>query len=151
MGFSIFVYAFMDLLRACNVLTPGPIHKKNSLHSRVRIHLQRVLPLSSPAILGITTALLPCGFLFAALTQAALVANPWISGIAMMVFAIATGPALALGGALLTVIQKIIPRHSAILIPMIFILASSVMIWRSLAKPHVHDSHHNHHHDGMTD
>lgn len=63
--------------------------------------LLSLLPLPAPFATGLSTALLPCGFLFAAFGHAAVSLDPASGAISMGVFAVATAPAV-LAGAHLT-------------------------------------------------
>ncbi|KAB8029968.1 sulfite exporter TauE/SafE family protein [Fluviispira multicolorata] len=69
-----------------SVMTQKIIHK-----------IMRYSPLSQAATLGIITALLPCGFLYAAILMCASYSNPIISGLGMLTFSLVTSPVL-LGG-----------------------------------------------------
>jgi sulfite exporter TauE/SafE len=58
------------------------------------------LPLPKPFAAGLSTSLLPCGFLFAALGHAAVTLDLAAGAVSMAVFALATAPAVAAGARL---------------------------------------------------
>jgi sulfite exporter TauE/SafE len=95
---------------------------------------------SRPARYGILTALLPCGFLWSALPQAAAIASPFGAGLGMLVFGIATTPALHVGPAIVQRIAKRWPRLGELLPPVIMILAGILAISRATGGLH----HHHH-------
>lgn len=101
--------------------------------------LSRRLPLSEPMILGIATALLPCGFLYAAFLQAAVLANPVYSSAGMLLFGVATGPALGFGGAVFLWFQKRSPRLAPWISALALLIAGLAIVLRSL--PHQHGMH----------
>lgn len=111
---------------------------KRSPSPRWMQRLLRRLPLSEPLVLGIATALLPCGFLYAAFLQAAVLAHPVYSAAGMAVFAIATGPALGFGGALFLWLQRCAPRFAPWISALALAVAGVAVMMRSLPNAHHH-------------
>lgn len=101
-------------------------------------------PLPKPVTLGLATALLPCGFLYAALAQAALLAHPFFSGAAMAVFALATGPALLFGTALLGSLGRRFPKARPLGVALVLVATSAGLLARAVTQPHVHGATHDH-------
>ena len=101
----------------------------------------RNLPLTEPVVLGIATALLPCGFLYAALLQAAVLAHPIYSAGGMILFAVSTGPALGIGGAVFLWLRKRWPQLAPWISVAALLIAGLAIIFRSLPNEH------KHHHD----
>lgn len=99
----------------------------------------RALPFPRPILLGVTTALLPCGFLAGALLQAALLANPVLSAAGMLAFAVASSPALFAGSRVLATLARRWPRAAPYVAAALMFLAGASMIARAW---HVHHHHH---------
>lgn len=105
--------------------------------------LAQRLPMPQPIVLGIATALLPCGFLYAALAQAALIAHPVWSGAAMVAFAVATSPALWIGSGLSAWLERRFPRAAPIVFASLLVVTSVSILWRGfLGGQHDHSHHH---------
>lgn len=98
--------------------------------SRLRTLLLRYSPFSDAVTLGLLTALLPCGFLYMALLQAALFADPILSAVAMGVFAISTSPALWAGTRLIGFLSAKGKRSSRFVFPVLALIAACLVIWR---------------------
>lgn len=68
--------------------------EKGIISSKIMNNMIRYSPISQSATLGLVTALLPCGFLYGAILMCASFANPILSGLGMLTFAIVTSPIL---------------------------------------------------------
>lgn len=70
--------------------------KKVSSHSfnKILFYVKNYSPFSYPTTMGIITAILPCGFLYAALIMSATFTNPFYGGLGMFIFSLVTSPAL---------------------------------------------------------
>lgn len=157
-GSVVFLYAMLNLLLHLAPKTPrskkskwykilaaltSPAPGKGS--DRVRAFFGRS-PFPKSISLGIMTGFLPCGFLYAALAQAALHAHPVFGGLSMMLFAIASTPALALGGGLIAWAYLHAPRLTPLLIPLLIAASGALIIYRS-THPHQHHDHGAMHHE----
>jgi sulfite exporter TauE/SafE len=144
-----FLWAMVDLIRGMMALRAGkPMSPlAHMLQSKKPVRgLSGILslPLPSGVALGIATAVLPCGFLAAAYLQAAILGHPVASAVAMMVFALATTPAL-LGGAFASLgIQKLLPRYAPIVGSFLLLIVSVLLIFRAFPSSGGGHSHHEH-------
>lgn len=102
------------------------------------------LPWPRPLLWGIATGLLPCGFLYAALAQAALIGHPLWSALAMLVFALASMPALGIGGTGLAWLARRWPRLTPVLPRLLLLLTALLLLQRGLAGNAGHAGHSHH-------
>jgi len=148
-GLLMLLYALLELKKAVQgAVVRSPADTTQPLF-RVAGWLNKniaALPIPRPVTLGIATALLPCGFLWAALGQAALLAHPVYSAAGMLVFALASSPALLAGAGILTFVNRGAPRKAPIIAALCLVLAAGIVLWRALARPHDHAAHGTHHH-----
>lgn len=134
LGGAMVLYALRELWRVWRGLGATPPSSSFALGLTRRI---QSLPFPKPVLLGMTTALLPCGFLMAALVQAALVAHPVYSALGMALFAVASAPALAAGSGLLRIASQRWPRSTPSLLALV-LLATGVSVF-------LRAWHHHHH------
>jgi sulfite exporter TauE/SafE len=90
------VIAFICMLQIVFIFRPS-FYPKIIFLTKLTQLILKYSPFSRSATFGIITALLPCGFLYAALLLSISYANPLVSGVSMLVFSLVTTPAL-LGG-----------------------------------------------------
>jgi sulfite exporter TauE/SafE len=138
------VYALRELVVA---FRPTGASRRSGKLDRLAATLHRSilsLPLPRAVAFGLATALLPCGFLLTALLQASLFAHPAHAALGMMIFAVASSPALLAGSGLLAVIHRRAPRAGPMIAAILLLISSLVVVWRAIATPHDHHSHHDH-------
>lgn len=133
--FRFFVAAGFDL--------GGPVSGWRQRLGQEAQSLLQQLPLPRPVALGLATALLPCGFLLAALLQSALFANPIDGALAMALFAVASSPALMASAGILPLVRRLGPRVAPVIVAVLLIVAAVSVLFRSLTPPHDHQ--HMHH------
>lgn len=142
LGLVMLVYALIELARA----VWAGLHRQSYsslVQSATRtsrtsplFHMISRIPAPRSIGLGIATALLPCGFLYAALAQAALIAHPVWSGAAMLGFALATSPALTVGSGLVATIGRRFPRMTPPLFALLLVITSLSVLLRALNGAH---------------
>jgi sulfite exporter TauE/SafE len=126
----------------------------NDAKSDIYAFLFEKLGLSQAASFGLLTALLPCGFLYASLIQAGMLADVVGSSIAMVVFALTTSPALFVGTFGSNFLQKISPKNSSVIGAVILLVASLSVLVRGISQPHQHGegaAHEDHSHHGAAE
>jgi uncharacterized protein len=101
-------------------------------------------------VLGTLTALLPCGFLYAGLAQAVALGSPVKSSLGMVVFGLATAPALWSGGKLILNIQRRFPHSHRITLALLLVCMSLAILFRAWPPPEGQSqdapgTHHHHH------
>ncbi|MCX6126230.1 MAG: sulfite exporter TauE/SafE family protein [Proteobacteria bacterium] len=158
LGLAMVLYASAEFLRSILAILnkkpfrPGATFLKESLYpngqKRFAASFAQVqgflgqLGLPEPIYFGLVTALLPCGFLYAAIAQAALLSLPLASAVAMTLFAVTTTPALFSGSYGFFYIQKKFPKFSGVAMALILLIASLSILYRGFLKPHDHQRHH---------
>lgn len=98
--------------------------------------LSEKLPFSEPVRMGILTGLLPCGFLYSALMQAAATLHPVHGAAIMAIFAVGTSPALYAGAQMTLMASRGLNKRLAAVLPVVSILLAGMVIWRTV---HTHE------------
>jgi sulfite exporter TauE/SafE len=110
--------------RSQGLVQLGVAPRRQSLHARLLARLA-----DDPWLLGLGTALLPCGALFAAIMAAAALGDAWLGALALATFAALTGLSLAGVGQLARLVSR--PR-ARWLVPAALLLGAAIMIWRPI-------------------
>lgn len=105
---------------------------------RSMARLARHSPFSSEVTAGLLTALLPCGFLYAAVAQAATLAHPAFAALGMFVFGLGTVPALWGGSRLIVWLQRVLPMSPRKAMALFLVLSACVLVFRSMIHANVH-------------
>ena len=144
----VFVSLFYALSELYGALTKRRVSGAGKFLSKWRHTLQKkllTLGVSRSVIFGLLTAILPCGFLYAGVAQAAALGHPLKSALAMMIFGIATAPALWSGMRLVTFIRKLFPNHHRLGLALLLCLVSLGTLWRSWPSEGGQHEHMHHH------
>ena len=100
-GFGLVAFGLTAMLASLGLRTPGWRGGHGWL-APVAARGRTLRPLGRGALLGLVTAALPCGWLYAFVAVAAGTGNPWSGAAAMAVFWLGTVPAVAGAGLLVS-------------------------------------------------
>lgn len=128
---SIFV-AIVCIIQIIFILKPSILNRpKRYFHvNKVTIKLLNYSPFSRSTTFGIITALLPCGFLYAALILSISYANPITSSASMFVFSIVTTPALLGGKTVFYLFSRKFYRFKKIIFSLLLLITAIFSLMR---------------------
>jgi sulfite exporter TauE/SafE len=121
-----FVMPFANLFVRVKVYASLPLTKLNRWLGQSNL-LGR---LPKPVFYGLLTAFLPCGFLYAAVVQAVLVSDAMQSALMMIVFGMATAPALAAGSLGRSLLDNKFPRYARTITAGVLVVAALSLVYR---------------------
>ncbi len=110
--------------RSPQLVQVGVKPKKQTLHARLLAALAH-----DPLLLGMGTALLPCGALFAAIMSAAALGDAWTGSLALGSFSLLSGLSLVGVGQLARLVDR--PR-ARWLVPAAMLFGAAIMIYRPI-------------------
>ncbi|WP_186646894.1 sulfite exporter TauE/SafE family protein [Fluviispira vulneris] len=135
------IVAIVSLLQICYLLKKSSFDQ-SIISQKILNKLMKYSPLSYSATLGIVTALLPCGFLYAAILMCISYANPVISGLGMLTFSIVTSPVLIGGkGVFIFLTRKNVHIAKYVSILLLLIVAIFALMRGGVFKDFFNHSH----------
>ena len=128
--------------RTHSTLAPSPF-SPTQLLVKVQSSLQRKPDATRALFTGITTVLLPCGWLYTFVIIAAGTGTWWQGGVAMAAFWLGTIPALSAFGLIMSLLSAPLQRRMPIVSAVFFLICGVLTIFGRMAMPtsEAHNAH----------